>query len=124
MVDDVLNYLEGKPENTFGELIRRHRKNIGFTQEQLAERVGVSQNYIAKIETGYAKSLSPKTLTKLAIALDIPNETLVEMNMAFYEGVAKLYEKREDLDEAFHSLPTKTKELLLKIAPIIQKYMF
>lgn len=122
-IKDTLEYLEGKPQNPLGELIRKHRRMKGFTQEQLAERVGVSQNYIAKIETGFSSSVSPKTMTKLALVLDVPNETLLEYHLDFYEGLAKLYEKREDLEDKFSNLPTKTKELLLKMALILEKYL-
>lgn len=34
--------------------LKRMRKRLGITQEQLAEKAGVSQAYIAKLETGQA----------------------------------------------------------------------
>ena len=36
--------------NTLAEHIRARRKAIGITQEQLAERAGLSPNYIARLE--------------------------------------------------------------------------
>jgi len=111
-----------KDYGDLGELIRKRRRHYGLTQEQLAERVGVSQNYIAKIETGLA-NVGPKTLTKLAIALDIPSGDLIEYNLGFYEDVAILIDKRMDLNNDFELLPTKVKELLLKLAPVIEKYV-
>ena len=35
---------------SFGEMIRQHRKNQGWTQMQLADRVGCSDSYIAQLE--------------------------------------------------------------------------
>jgi transcriptional regulator with XRE-family HTH domain len=36
----------------FAENLRKMRRENGFTQEQLAEMMNVSQNYIANIECG------------------------------------------------------------------------
>jgi len=36
----------------FGEKLRNHRKNLGFTQEQVAERIGVSAQAVSKWEAG------------------------------------------------------------------------
>lgn len=36
---------------SFGKYISRNRKNLGMTQEQLADKVGVSKSAIAKWET-------------------------------------------------------------------------
>ena len=51
-----------------GAKIRTERKNMRLTQEQLAERVGVSTNFIGQIERGERK-LSLETLVALANAL-------------------------------------------------------
>ena len=39
-------------ENKLAENIRRHRKDLGFTQEQLAERLGITLGTISKWERG------------------------------------------------------------------------
>jgi transcriptional regulator with XRE-family HTH domain len=38
---------------TGGELIRNARKRVGWTQAELAERVGLQREDVSKIETGY-----------------------------------------------------------------------
>jgi transcriptional regulator with XRE-family HTH domain len=49
-----------------------YRKKNGLTQEKLAERAGITANYIALIETG--KSFpSLTTVNKIAEALNITN---------------------------------------------------
>lgn len=121
-IKETLEFLEGKPINPLGELIRRKRRQIGLTQEELAEKAGISQNYVAKIETGIS-NIGPKALTKLAIALDIPSDELIEFNLGYFEGIANLIDKRIDYNNEFHELPTRLKELLLKLAPIIEKYI-
>jgi len=36
----------------FGENVKKYRKQAGLTQEQLSERLGVSQKHLSIIETG------------------------------------------------------------------------
>jgi len=48
----------------------RLRERRGLTQTQLARRVGVSQPFIAKLESGEVHNFSLETLVKLAMALD------------------------------------------------------
>ncbi|QQZ64487.1 helix-turn-helix transcriptional regulator (plasmid) [Paenibacillus sonchi] len=53
-----------------GELIRLHRKMAGWTQEQLAERVGTSFSYIGALERG-ERNMTVDTLESIASALQI-----------------------------------------------------
>ena len=56
-----------------GLKISYYRKRVGLTQEDLAERVGVSTSYIGMIEApGVNKSASLKTLYKIAVELGVP----------------------------------------------------
>ena len=48
----------------------RLREHRGLTQTQLARRIGVSQPFIAKLESGEAHNFRLETLVKLAVALD------------------------------------------------------
>lgn len=53
---------------SLGERIGTHRKNLGLSQEQLAELVGVSRQAVTKWETGQSAP-STEHLLKLAAAL-------------------------------------------------------
>ena len=46
------------------------REGIGLTQAELAKRIGVSQPFIAKIETDEVSNLSLETLVKIVKALN------------------------------------------------------
>ncbi len=46
------------------------RERQGLSQRQLAERLGTSQPYVAKLESGRLKNLGVRTLVKCARALD------------------------------------------------------
>jgi transcriptional regulator with XRE-family HTH domain len=56
---------------TFGELLRDHRRATGLTQEQLAERAGVSPRSISELERGGAHVPRRDTVALLARALGL-----------------------------------------------------
>lgn len=56
-------------ESGLGARMRKRRKDLGWTQTELAEHVGTSQAVIQKIENG--KSLRPRILEELARSLDV-----------------------------------------------------
>ena len=56
----------------FGPVFKRLREAKGLTQEALAKRVGVTQEYIAKLETGARRNPTVDTLKRLAKALGVP----------------------------------------------------
>ena len=51
------------------KIIRLRRKN-GWSQEELAEKSGVSRGTISALENGIDRTTTSKTLVKLAQALD------------------------------------------------------
>jgi transcriptional regulator with XRE-family HTH domain len=54
----------------FGSALRAHRSRLRLTQEQLAERSGLSQKFIGEIERGVANP-TIETVSQLASALAI-----------------------------------------------------
>lgn len=52
-----------------GYKIKEYREAIKMSQEELAERSGVSRGTISALENGSAKNTTSKTLLKLAEAL-------------------------------------------------------
>ena len=57
--------------------ILHYRKEQGMTQMQLAEKCGISRNYIQRIETA-SSSCTLDTLIDIAEALKIPIEKLFD----------------------------------------------
>ena len=55
--------------DSLGERLRSKRREMGMTQEQLAERADTTQAVIQKIENG--KSLRPRKIDKIAAALGV-----------------------------------------------------
>lgn len=50
---------------TFGEELRRYRKQSDFTQEQLAEKLGITREAISQMERGEIKRPNNNVLKKL-----------------------------------------------------------
>lgn len=59
-----------------GEKIRKYRKAYHLSQEQLAEKIGISVTHMSHIETGNTK-LSLSVLLDIADALDLQTDDLL-----------------------------------------------
>ena len=57
--------------DNFRQNVRKRRKELRLTQEQLAERLKVTGAYISEIEAG-RRTPSLETVERLAAALDCP----------------------------------------------------
>lgn len=64
--------------------IRELRKSRGWTQEQLAEKAGVSRSYLTEIETG-AKTVNVRRLDAIAEALGVETVALIDIDASDVE---------------------------------------
>ena len=55
----------------FGRLLRAHRMRLPLTQEQLAERAGLSERTLRNLEAGRISRPYPDTIRRLADALEL-----------------------------------------------------
>ena len=58
--------------------LKRARKALGLTQTELAEKSGVSRGHLSQIEAGRKPNVGPIVLTKLAKALNVEIEYLMD----------------------------------------------
>ena len=64
---------------TLGLKIDYYRKKRGYTQENIAEKAGISLNFLAQIEgTGIIRGISLETLFKMADVLQVAPSKLLE----------------------------------------------
>ena len=87
---------------TLGSKIRKLRKQRGDTLEQLAERAGSSKSYIWELENKTPPRPSADMLTRIATALDVTIDYLLDdkdsvteedaADIAFYRKYKKLNE--------------------------------
>ncbi len=68
-----------------GKRIRRQRQDVGWTQEQLAERINVSTSYVGHIERGSRKA-SIDTLVDIANAMGVTADYLLGANLVHASG--------------------------------------
>lgn len=62
--------------------IKKYRTEVGITQAVLAERVGISHEFIRRIESKKGvKTFSVDTIWKISLALDIDPGKLFEIDM-------------------------------------------
>ena len=76
-----------------GNRIQQERQKMGLTQEQLAEKAGISQNFISLIENG--RNMSLAVIIKLAgifgvtvdyllsDVMDVNENNIIEQSMAY-----------------------------------------
>jgi transcriptional regulator with XRE-family HTH domain len=62
-----------------GQRIREAREEAGLSARRLEEACGLDHSFISKLEKGKYQSVSTKSLTALANALDLPIEDLYAM---------------------------------------------
>ncbi|BCG61156.1 transcriptional regulator [Paenibacillus sp. URB8-2] len=65
-------------EQDFGLFLKRLRESKGLTLSQLASGAGISGSQISRIENGLRGVPKPATLRKIAEAMDVPYEELME----------------------------------------------
>ncbi|HEY2707673.1 MAG TPA: helix-turn-helix transcriptional regulator [Caulobacteraceae bacterium] len=98
-----------------GKRMRRRRRLLGLTQQQLAEACGVRFQQIQKYECG-ANRVSAARLWRIAGALEVP------MNY-FFEGLAtegslqvQTRDETVDLVRTYHALGERPRRRLLDLA--------
>jgi transcriptional regulator with XRE-family HTH domain len=74
---------------TIGERIRKRRQEFGWSQRELAQRVGTRQATIADLERGAQQETSTALIRRLARVLGVTSDYLIGM-----------YEDEEDADPA------------------------
>ncbi len=92
---------------SIGDKIRKYRKTRGLTQEKLAEKTGLSTNFLGALERA-EKNLTLANLINIANALDVTADMLLcdEIQNGYRIKTSMLTEKLEKLS------PTDRKKIL------------
>jgi transcriptional regulator with XRE-family HTH domain len=96
---------------TVGEYLKQLRKEKSISQRELAEKSGISNAEISRIETGERQKPSPDVLRQLASALNVPYESLMDKAGYINERSAFIAENREAEDKFISII---TPELIIK----------
>lgn len=65
---------------TFGENLKRIRKEMKLTQQEMANRIGISQSYFADIEHN-RKNISLAVVLRISQGLDVSVNKLINGNI-------------------------------------------
>ena len=100
----------------FGKILRDARKTKKMTQEELAERLGISLKYISRIENGN-NGVKTQTLIKYMNILGITPNTIYA---SFIENEEA--SKNVQLSEKISKLSDEKKQLLDSIIDLIENF--
>ncbi|MGN0573468.1 MAG: helix-turn-helix domain-containing protein [Acutalibacteraceae bacterium] len=80
-----------------GERVYNRRKSLGYTQEQLAEKMNVSVQMISNLELG-KKAIRPENIIKICSALEISADYLL-MGCSRKNSIDHIIEKAMTLSQ-------------------------
>lgn len=106
---------------SFGNTIRYLRKEKGYTQRDLAEKVGINFTYLSKIENDKLKQIqfpSEDTIIKLARELEANEEELLLLAEKVPENIRQRVIQKP---EVFRKLSSFDDEQLDKLLKEIEK---
>lgn len=94
-----------------GVRINARRKELGLTQEELADRMEVSIQMISNVELG-KKAIRPENLIKLCNALNVSADYILRGNRADFEVLGFMEKYLQLSDENQHLLEKLTENLI------------
>ena len=98
--------------NGLGRRIKRERLKRGITQEQLAEKVDISVNFMSLIENG--RNMSVETLANIAVALGVTVDYLLSDTVNVGTDVIS--------EQIVHNLATLNEDEKLYFLNMIKQY--
>lgn len=99
-----------------GERIRRFRKEMNLSQEQLAERSGLHTNYVGQVERG-EKNLTLETLEKMVGGLNISLEELFR-----YIGPVEPKDALSQIVELLVERPSEDQKMALSVLKSVMEW--
>jgi len=102
---------------TIGRNIRKYRSEKGLRQEDLAEKTGLSNNYVGMIERG-EKTPSLETLIAICNALFISADLILADDLDYVKEKKKNIITK-DLKSSFR----EEADMVYDIAAVVKKYM-
>lgn len=100
-------------KNRIGNAIKSKRKENKLTQEELAEKAGVTPSYIGQIERG-------GTYPSFEVLAKITTTLTIDANLCFYDDANQLKERKE-FYLLYDQLPTKMKKLAKEMLKVFSR---
>lgn len=103
---------------TMGERIHQKRKELGYTMEELGNKVGVNKSAVNKWEKGIVSNMKRSTIEKLASVLEVSPVWLMGME----EPPAQLGNKDGEFLLKLHQLTKENRIILENILDAILQH--
>ena len=103
-------------DKIFGKILKTYRLKKGYTQEVMAEKLGISLKYISRIENGYS-GIKTRTLINYMNILGITPNTIYKEFMTNKEIIKQINisEKLNQLSEEILNFVDDMIDLLINI---------
>lgn len=88
---------------TVGEKIKEQRKNLGLTQTELGEKLGVQKNAVSKWETGRVDDIPGSKIKAMAALFGVTPSYLIDDEAVTVE--------HPDFDDFTYAMQNETKDL-------------
>lgn len=101
---------------TVGEKIKTLRKELGLTQTELGEKLGVQKNAVSKWETGRVDDIPGSKVRAMAALFGVSPSYLIddeEESVRFDDFTYAMYNEAKDL-------PEEKKQMLLEMAKFMK----
>ena len=96
-----------------GQRVGKARKARGWTQEQLAEAIGIEPVTLSRWETG-GRALSLSTLAAISAALEVGLGDLLDVGRAV--PAPELSPEEAELFRLYRGLPASKQDIILRLA--------
>ena len=106
--------VKSEMDRVFGSILKQYRNKMDYTQADMAEKLGISEKYVSRVETGIG-GISKETLAKYVNILGITP------NLFYKEFVTNPRIKKEiEVSEKLAELSTDKLEVVLQMAKMLK----
>lgn len=102
----------GLDRRAIGKRIQEQREKLGFTQQDIYDKINISQNHYSRIENGHV-GISIEKLIKLSDTLNISIDYIL---------TGKTLNKKSDFEEKYDELSNKQKQFINQQIDSLKKY--
>jgi transcriptional regulator with XRE-family HTH domain len=109
--------------NNINERLKQIRQNLGFSQQKLADKLGIQRNIIGDIERGKVKKPNFNLLRKLEEIYDINPDWLLTGEKEMYKKESAKNIKQEITEVENNNINTSTEDLPADIQIIVEELL-
>ncbi len=106
--------VKSEMDKVFGQLLKQYRNKMDLTQAEMSEKLGISEKYVSRVETGIG-GISKETLAKYINILGI------SPNLFYKDFITNPKVKKEiEVSEKLSELSLDKLEVILEMAKMLK----